>query len=228
MGVNPLSPDMEAIHTSKFYSDILRRIGSVRKNENRLSIVYGILAASMLVTLFLLAAVVLEELLAFGIVGRTILFVSAAFGILGSIAWFVGRPLLRAAGILKSADNASLALTVGKYFPEIHDRLLDAIQIYEQREALKSNYSVDLIDASFSDLYRQIEPLRFTDAVHDFAVWKMGKVAVFAFGVFLLTVVVSPSGFLGSLYRVGDYDVSFASPLRVRFMVKPGNNVTLR
>src|SRR2546422_1606140 len=166
MGVNPLSPEMDASHTSKFYSDILRRIGSVRKKENRLSLVYGILAAFMLVTMFLLTAVVLEELLAFGIVGRTILFAIAAIGILGSIAWFVGRPLLRAAGILKSADNASLALTVGKYFPQIHDRLLDAIQMYEQRESLKSNYSVELIDASFSDLYRQIEPLRFSDAVN--------------------------------------------------------------
>jgi len=228
MGVNPLSPNMEPSHTSKFYSDILRRIGSVRKKENRLSLVYGVLAAFMLSAMFLLTAVVLEELLAFGIVGRTILFVIAAIGILGSIAWFVGRPLLRAAGILKSADNASLALTVGKYFPEIHDRLLDAIQIYEQREALKSNYSVDLIDASFSDLYGQIEPLRFSDAVNDFGVRKMGKIAVFAFGVFLLTVVVSPSGFLGSLYRVVHYDVSFASPLPVRFLVEPGNTDAVR
>src|ERR1051325_1854857 len=214
---------MQPQHPSSLYSDILRRIASVRRKENRLALLYGTLAAGMLCLLILLAAVVVEELFSFGTPGRTAVFSVAAAGMLGSLFWVVVRPVMRMAGVLKSAGNALVAERVGKHFPEVRDRLLDAMQMYEQREILQPNYSVDLIDASFTDLYRQIQPLNFADAVDDFAVRKMGKVVLFAAGIFLLTFVTSPTGFLGSMYRIVHYNVSFADPLPVRFKIEPGN-----
>src|SRR5258705_13987758 len=100
---------MQLQHPSSLYSDILRRIASVRRKENRLALLYGTLAAGMISLLILLAAVVVEELFSFGTPGRTGVFGVAAAGILGSLAWFVVRPVLRMAGILKSAGSAVLA-----------------------------------------------------------------------------------------------------------------------
>ncbi len=213
---------------SSLYSDILGRIGAVRSKENRLALFYGILATVMLSLLLLLVTVVVEEVFSFGVPGRTLLFSAAALGFLGVSVWFVLRPILRLAGILRTAGTAEIAQRVGDHFPQVRDRLLDAIQMYEEREKLKSSYSVELIDASFSDLHRQIESLVFTEAVQDSAVRKMGKTVLFAFGIFILTFVVSPSGFLGSLYRIANYNVSFASPLPVRFVIEPGNADVVR
>src|SRR5689334_8442662 len=146
---------MQPQHPSSLYSDILRRIASVRGKENRLALLYGALAAMMICLLILLAAVLVEEIFSFGTPGRTAVFAVAAAGMLASLCWFVARPLLRFTGILKSAGSDVLAARVGDHFPEVRDRLLDAMQMYEHREVLQSNYSVDLIDASFTDLYRQ-------------------------------------------------------------------------
>lgn len=219
---------METRHTSSLYIDILRRLGSVRTKENRLALFYGSLATVMLSMLILLAAVVVEEVFSFGVTGRTFVFAVAAAGMLGAMAWYVVRPLLRFAGILKSAGSALLAEKVGRHFPLVRDRLLDAIQLYEQRERLRPNYSLELIDASFDDLYRQIQPLDFSEAVNDFGVRKMGKIVMFAFGFFLLTFITSPSGFLGSMYRIVHYNVSFAAPLPIRFIIEPGNADVVR
>jgi hypothetical protein len=182
----------------------------------------------MLSLLLLLATAVAEEVFAFGVTGRTLLIGAAAAGFTGISAWYVLRPILRLAGILRTAGTAEIARKVGDHFPQVRDRLLDAIQMYEEREKLKSSYSADLIDASFSDLHRQIQPLAFTEAVNDFAVRKMGKTVLFAFGVFILTFVVSPSGFLGSIYRLAHYNVSFAAPLPLRFVIEPGNADVVR
>src|ERR1051325_9442401 len=107
---------MQPQHPSSLYSDILRRIASVRRKENRLALLYGTLAAGMLCLLILLAAVVVEELFSFGTPGRTAVFSVAAAGMLGSLFWFVVRPGVAMGGCLKSAGGPPLAERGGKHF----------------------------------------------------------------------------------------------------------------
>jgi hypothetical protein len=215
-------------HTSKFYSEILQRLDGVRKKENRLSLFYGLLTTLLLAITISLLIIVLEEVFSFAILGRTILFVVCIVGVVFSIGWFVGRPALRIFGIFKSDDNSTIALKVGKHFPAIRDRLLDAMQVYEGREKLKGLYSLELIDASFSDLYQQIRQLDFTETVNDLRVKKLGKIVSYAFVVVLLILGISPSGFLGSAYRIVNFNRSFASPLPIQFIVEPGNVEVVR
>ena len=219
---------MEEKQTSALYTEILRRLDDVRKKENRLSLFYGIMATILLTVSLLLLAIVLEEVFSLGIVGRTVAVAAFVLGVVGSAAWLVGRPALRAFGILKTQDNKLLALKVGKHFPSIHDRLLDALEMYEERQALQGLYSLALIDASFGDLHGQIQPLDFTVAVNDLRVRRMRKLVLYACAVGLLVFVVSPSGFFGSMYRISNYNTSFAAPQAIQFLIEPGNTEVLR
>lgn len=184
---------------------------------------YGVLAMLLLAFVVLLISVVLEEIFSFGTLVRTILFSIVAIGIMAATGWFIVRPLLRLLGMVSSEDNHATALKIGEHFPSVRDRLLDALQVYEGREQLQKNYSLPLIDASFTDLYQNIQPLEFTNVVSNKRVLKARKLVLYAAAIVLLTCVVSPSGFFGSLYRIVNFNQSFAAPLAIRLSVEPGN-----
>ncbi|HMD13081.1 MAG TPA: DUF4175 family protein, partial [Bacteroidota bacterium] len=121
-----------------------------------------------------------------------------------------------------------MAKTIGNFFPAIHDRLIDAIQMYQAKESLKQNYSLALIDASFVDLFQQIQGLNFSDAISNKRVYRIRKFVFSAFALFLLVFVISPSGFLTSLYRIANYGQTFATPQPIEFDIQPGNAEVVR
>src|SRR5258708_37411788 len=81
-------------HISKFHGEILRRLNGVRRQENRLALVYGILATFLISIALLLLMVLLEEILALYVAGRTILITITLAGILCFLGWFVVSPIL--------------------------------------------------------------------------------------------------------------------------------------
>jgi len=209
--------------TSILYSEILQRIKGVRKKEQRLALFYGTLATLLIAIVVLLLAIVVEEVALFGTVGRALLFGFAALSISLSAGWFIVRPLLYSFGILKSEGDHTIAEKVGAHFPHIRDRLIDALQMYEGRDQLRQRYSPALIDASFMDLYHQIQSIDFTETINNSRVRKAGKIVSFAAALFIMTFIVSPAGFFGSLQRIMNFNQSFAAPLAIQFVVEPGN-----
>ncbi|HEV8538419.1 MAG TPA: DUF4175 family protein [Bacteroidota bacterium] len=209
--------------TSKLYTDILRRLGDVRAKQNWLSLAYGTLATLLILFVVVLLASILEGIFSLGTFGRTILFSVSAASIAAAGGWFVVRPLLYSMGVLKSEDNHALASRVGGHFPHIRDRLIDALQMYEERERLQQHYSLSLIDASFSDLYENLQPLNFAEAVSNARVRRMRKIVTYAAAAFILVFVVPPLGFYGSLYRIVNFGTTFAAPVPIQLIVEPGN-----
>jgi hypothetical protein len=215
-------------HTSQFYSDILKRLDGVRSKENRVALQHGFLLAFLSILGLVALVVIMERIFFLGTLGRTILFAALLLGATAAILIFAGRAFLKIIGIMKSEPNESLAKKVGAHFPDIRDRLLDALQMYEQREALQQNYSLDLIDASFIDLYDKIQPLDFRESVNNIRVRTMGKIASYAFGIVIIMFVISPLGLFTSMFRILNFNTSFASPAPVQFIIEPGNTEIIR
>ncbi|MFI5253252.1 MAG: DUF4175 family protein [Bacteroidota bacterium] len=215
-------------HTSPLYSDILNRLEGVRRKENRVAVEHAILITFLAILGVLALVVIVERVFFLGTTGRTILFSSLLTGAAAAFALFAARPLLRTLRILKSDSNETVANHVGRFFPQIRDRLLDALQMYEQRDALRGNYSLDLIDASFLDLYNSIQGLDFRESVSNIKVRAMGKLASYAFGIAVLMFIISPLGLFTSMSRIFNFNVSFASPSPIRFIVEPGNTEIVR
>ncbi|TAK60252.1 MAG: hypothetical protein EPO24_06835 [Bacteroidetes bacterium] len=215
-------------HQSKFYNEIIERLQSVRGKEHRLQMFYGALVTLLISFSAFLAAIILEQIFSFETTGRTLLAVIVSVVVLGATGVFSLRPLLRLLGLLKPEENHATAVKVGRHFPQIHDRLIDALQMYERKDLLRQLYSVALIDASFTDLYRQIQPLDFRDAISDSRLRKMRKIFLYGAALFMLVFVISPSGFLDSFYRLSHYSQSFAAPLPIQFTIEPGNVEVVR
>ncbi len=213
---------------SDVFNNIFRQFDRVRRKSDRIDFLFGVQATLLIALAVVLAATVSEEVLRLGTTGRTILFYAAVAGIAGAAMRFLGPPVLRMSGLLPRISRHEIARIVGAHFPAVHDRLLDALQLYEQRENSDAYYSVSLIDASVADLNAQIEGLNFPDAVSDRRLRSGRKFVWYAFAVAALVLLVSPSGFFTSLYRLSHYEQTFAAPLDLRISVEPGDVNAIR
>lgn len=220
--------ESKAEHTSSLYQSILQRLDLLRKKQHALALIFGAAVCVIAAFILVLTAVLLEQIFFFGTVGRTILFLIAALGIVSSVLWFLGRPLLRIVGLLPSEDNSSLASTAGRHFPHIKDRLLNALQVFESRDEAKVRYSPGLVDAAFIDLFEAIHQCDFSEAVDTGSVRRVRMFTAYAAAVFFLVFVISPGSFLDSARRVVMFNRTFASPLPIQFAVEPGNVEVVR
>ncbi len=220
--------ESKAEHTRTLYQDILRRLNLVRKKKHRVAVVYGVAACGVAALLLALGAVLLEQIFFFAAVGRTLLFLGTALGLAAGTGWFVGRPLGRMVGLLPSEDNPTLSLLVGKHFPHLKDRLLNALQVFESRNDAAVRYSSELVDAAFAELYLAIQPLEFSEAVDTSRIRHLKKFAAYAAAVFFLVFVISPTSFLDSAWRIVRFNQTFASPLPIQFVLEPGNIEVVR
>src|SRR5689334_20151913 len=113
-------PEISALH-----AELLARLQAVRRREHVVDLAHGLLAAALIILLLTLLIIVLEQIFSFGTLVRTILFAIGAAGVAGSLAWSVGRPILRMMGIIRGENNEETATRVGRHFAAVRDRLLD-------------------------------------------------------------------------------------------------------
>lgn len=217
--------------TKNFHQQILGRLGDVKAKQHRIALLNGLLVCTFVACFLIIDAVILERAFSPGVTGRTLLFTVVVLSLLGSLARFVGPPLLRIFGIFRTATPHEVALIVGRHFPHIRDRMLNALQVFESQNSAtggRAIYSDELIDASFADLYRDVQSLNFIEAVDTTPLRRLRKFTAYALAVFLLVFVVSPSGFLDSAYRIVNFDQTFAASLPIHFIVEPGNIEVVR
>ncbi len=211
--------------TSKLYLDIANRLNAVRKKEDKLFFYSGIMY-TLFVTI--VGIILIEQLYSLNSFGRSILFYFALVIICGISCWFIVRPVLYILGVLHSSDNHTTALKVGDSFPSIKDRLLDAIQIYENKQTLQQHYSLSLIDASFADLYEQIKDLNFKDTVSNANLRRATKYTTYSLILSLLLILISPSGFYDAMFRIIHFNKTFLPPDVLNFFIEPGNLEVVR
>src|SRR5712692_3105796 len=219
-------PDQD--HTSKLYQEIILHVRDVRKKQQKVALLNGLLVTTCISFFLIVDAIILERAFSLSTIGRTILFSLFVVGISSCAAWYLGRPFLRMVNILPSSSDSDIALLIGQHFPHIRDRLLNALQLFETQHRSPVLYSSGLIDAAFADLYNAVKPLDFFEAVDVNPLRRMRKFTAYAASVCLLLFVLSPSGFLDSAHRILWFNQTFAAPAPIRFVVEPGNIEVVR
>ena len=216
------------ISSSNILTDILHRLSATRKRQHSVELRASVLSYLAILILILVAASLLELAFRVDSPGRTVLFLLIA-GFIGLLSvWYVARPLLKILGVIRSADDFELARIVGASFPQIHDRLLNLLQIHQEILSGKSLYSLELIDASFQDLAENIRGLNFTSSVDVSPVRHSARLlAVSVLGAMLL-VFTSPGQFLDALQRIVHFNREYVSPAEFVFEVSPGNSEVVK
>ncbi|MBX2991579.1 MAG: hypothetical protein KF749_10490 [Bacteroidetes bacterium] len=214
-------------NTPKILSELTDRLSAVRRKENSSSLLYGILFSASVMVVAAGSMILIEQIFYLPAPARTIIFWVVTAAAIGLLGWFVFRPLLTRFGLLPAESDSQTAEKVGKAFPGINDHLVNILQLYKEKDSTQY-YSPDLIDASFEDVRKEIEPVDFTSAVSYAPARKWGRIFGLVCGVTVLLFAVFPSGFLGAANRLLHYSESFETPQPFRFIVEPGNKEVVK
>jgi hypothetical protein len=206
----------EAEHTNKIHA----RIKQVYKKEHLKKAFEGINIALIFVLGLNVLVAFIEMFGTGGIESRTVMFYSFLGLSLLLILYFVILPLLRALSLIGKINYLSISEKIGTAFPLIKDDLRNALQlIYEDKQG---NYSRELVEAAFEDVYKRSENSDFASIV-TFGSLKKYMVSAAAGIIIAVILFAAFPGLRTASYRVLNHDREFVIPPKFKFDVIPGN-----
>ncbi len=185
-----------------------------RYYKNRL--LEGALYTVGLLVGFFLIVNVFEYFGNFGIVIRTILFwlyLLAAFAV---IWYYVLIPIFKIYKFGKIISYEEAARIIGKHFPEVSDKLLNAIQL----QNLSNESDSELLKASIQQKTNQLSPVPFVKAIDYSKNKKYLKYAVIPLAVLLGLLITLPSFITGPSKRILQHSTYFEKPAPFQFIIQ--------
>lgn len=215
------------------HNELRTKINALRRRENLTSFYTDTVRFIVLVLIILLSAGLIEWITSPEAFGRWII---GAFVIL-LIMIFAGRfimyPILRLAGLAYSFDDITLAKKVGERYPEIKDRLANALQLC--REIGSEDHSDALVNAALQTVQSATERLDFSLAAdYDRFARTFRRGAVIA-AMTLFVYIIFYNPLTGAFARLLNPGSEIIEPLPFTWKISPenteilqGQNVTVR
>jgi hypothetical protein len=141
-----------------------------RKYYKNLLLKGSLLAISAFLGAFAIVSI-LEYFGNFSSTFRAVLFYSFISVSIFSLVYWVIIPIYQLFTLDKQLPHNEAAKQIGRYFPQVQDRLLNVLQLHStnqsnfENQSVGNNYS-DLYQASIEQKASQFEPLAFSDAIH--------------------------------------------------------------
>ncbi len=204
-----------------FYIEIINKLELLIKKEYSAIFLLGLLTTLIIIfTVFTLFSLI--ELVAnFKSIVRTILFFTFILATLGSAGYLILTALLKYFNVFKKRDYFYSAYKVGKYFPEIKDDLLNAMQLVSS-DSNNSLYSTSLLDAAFRNVYERAKLIKF-ESIVDFKQVKKISINFLSLFVFCVLLFVFVPGLQAASNRLVNFNQEFIPPAKFYFEVYPGN-----
>ncbi len=171
--------------------------------------------------LLLILIGLLESELYFASPVRKLIFYISAFILTLSFCVYVLPSILKLVHLLKSRSDIELAKLVWGKHPEIADKLVDALQIYEQKSRSSNLYSEELIDSAFAQLANEVLKVEW-DKIDKSDSNKKFMSSLLILGGFILSLIFLPE-FGSSFIRILNYDKKFLKPADYIIKVSPGD-----
>ena len=205
--------------TEKKIAEVKARLNQLNRKTKIIEITKGL---SLFVIFVLLLNLILSLVESFGmnsVSGRTVLFfIGIGLTILFALP-FVLFPAIKFVKPLNSIETLKLANLVGNKFPKIKDKLLNVIQLYDNRS---ENGNSDLTEAAILSELEKAESVDF-DATVSFEKLKTPLLIV-GIAILFSTAIFAVFGELRlSTHRILNYDIEFIIPAKTQFYIEPHN-----
>jgi hypothetical protein len=175
---------------------------------NRL--IQGVLVGAVLWIVFYLIINGLEYVSWFPPKGRFVLFLFLLAGSAFVVVYYFLIPFINLIRFRKKMSVEQASVLIGKFFPEIKDKLLNTIQLSNQMETEADNA---LLVATIEQRSARLSPIRFSDAVD--LRGNLKYLGIF-FGLLLLLILLMvflPSFAVQPTQRIVNYEQQFEKPL---------------
>lgn len=175
---------------------------------NRL--IQGVLIGAALWIVFYLLVNALEYFSWFSPRVRFILFLLLLTGSAVVLTFYVVIPLVNLFRFRKKMSHEQAALLIGRFFPEVQDKLLNTLQLTDTPD---TNASDQLLMATIEQRTNQLAPLRFSDAVDLKGNLRYLYVFLALLAVLVALVIFLPRFAVQPTQRILSYDQEFEKPL---------------
>ena len=149
---------------SSFDELILKLDYFIRKYYKNL-LIKGLIYSLTLLFIFFLAVVLIEYFGNFGTAVRSILFYSYLFFTGLILVYYIFIPLSKLYRLSKIISYEEAAVLVGRHFKEIQDKILNSLQLNEQKENINPD-ELDLLAASIEQKTDNLKKISFTNAIN--------------------------------------------------------------
>ena len=175
---------------------------------NRL--IQGFLIGAALWIVFYLLVNTLEYFSWFSPRVRFALFLLLLVGSAAVLVFYVVIPLVNLFRFRKKMSLEQAALLIGRFFPEVQDKLLNTLQLADVSDTNASN---QLLLATIEQRTQQLAPLRFSDAVDLKGNLRYLYLFLALLAVLVALVIFLPRFAVQPTQRILSYDQEFEKPL---------------
>lgn len=195
----------------KSYDNILLdKIESFIKKFYLNKLIRGILTGSVALVLSFLIFNGIEYISWFPSKIRLILFIAliSIFAII--VCFYFIVPIINLIRFRKKMSNEQAAIIIGKFFPEIKDKLLNTLQLSKE---IDKNSGNELLIATIEQRTQNLKPINFSDAVNLKENYKFLKIFGSALAVLIALIIFFPDFSQKPTERIINYDKYYEKPL---------------
>lgn len=142
--------------------------------------------------------------------GRLVLLLLFILGTLFVTIFNFAIPVVNLIRFRKKMSDEQASVIIGKFFPEISDKLLNTIQLSNE---LSHNADNELLAATIEQRTEHLKPINFSDAVNLKENYKNLKIFGIAFVVLAVTLIFLPDFSKKPAQRIFNYSQDFEKPL---------------
>ena len=142
--------------------------------------------------------------------GRLILFLLFILGISFVAIFYFAIPIINLIRFRKKMSDEQAAVIIGKFFPEISDKLLNTLQLSHE---LTQDFDNQLLIATIEQRTEHLKPINFSDAVNLKDNYKYLTIFGLAFVVLSVTLIFLPDFSKKPVQRIINYSQDFEKPL---------------
>ena len=126
------------------------------------------------------------------------------------IVTFFAIPIVNLIRYRKKMTDREAAVLIGRFFPEVSDKLLNTLQLSEK---LSENTDNELLAATIEQRTENLQPINFSDAINLKENYKYLKIFVLAFVVLSVLVIFVPEFTKRPAERIINYSKVYEKPL---------------
>ncbi|MBN1253133.1 MAG: hypothetical protein JXA16_13430 [Bacteroidales bacterium] len=170
-------------------------------------LIKGLFFALSIYIAFILIESLIEYFSYLSITSRNILFFTTIFSFLIIFIYYIFLPLLTLLKFRKSINFKQANNLIVKYFPQLDDKLLNAIELNLLLDKENNNY--DLLLASIEQRTAELKPLRFNTAINFTLIKRNFLYLIISLALLLIIYSFAPKVFLQGTARIINYNVYF-------------------
>ncbi len=197
--------------------DLIGKIEGFTRKFYLNRLIQGVLVGAVLWIVFYLIINGLEYFSWFPPKGRLVLFLFLLAGSAFVAVYYFIIPLVNLMRFRKRMSVEQASVLIGKFFPEIEDKLLNTIQLGRQAEAHPDNA---LLEAAIEQRTSRLSPIRFSDAIDLRGNLKWLGLFFGLLLVLILLMVFLPSFAVEPTQRIVNYEQVFEKPLPYHVVIE--------